>query len=312
MSKKINKLVLLTPLLTLIFTQPSFACLSCGCGTSSSSSDLSSVGGASSIFSKDKSFLLQIGSSYKNINGSFNELSLWNKKPVDSDLTSIQNTFSLMYFPIKDFSISIQTPMLMNFFSKATFGTFGSINPTDLDFVQGISFGDTSTQLTYKAYESNNFAIVPWLKLDIPTGQSTGKPENISGSGVFKLNSGILSIKTLDKFEFILNLGYQHPLSANSNSNNTFYAGNAFMGQFNVNYQLTDKIKIGLGTNGFIGTWLYGKDSTITSKIKLTSSIQYDLSMFNGIGISSGYDPNFLGMNSSTDANLNLVFYQFY
>lgn len=312
MKKVFNISILSILSVFLFYSDPSFACLSCGCGTSGASSDLSSVGGASSIFSKDKSFLLQIGSSYKDINGSFNELGLWNQKPTDSNLSSIQNTFSLMYFPLKDFSVSIQAPLLFNFFSKATYGTFGSINPTDIDYSNGNSFGDMSTQLTYKAYEMNNFALIPWAKLDIPTGQASGKPENISGSGVFKLNAGLLSIQTLDKFEFILNLGYQHPLNTNSISNNNFYSGNAFMGQFNTNYQFTEKVKAGLGFNGFIGTWLYAKDSSITSKIKLTSSIQYEFSMFNGIGISFGYDPSLLGKNSSTDSNLNLVFYQFF
>ena len=304
--------LLLIPLIFLSLEKPSEACLSCGCGSSSSSSDLGANGGASSIFAKDKLFLLQLGSSYRDTNGSFNELGTWNKKPTDSNLSSLQNTFSLMYFPIKNLSLGLQIPVLANFMNKASFGSFGSIAPTDLSFTYGISLGDISTQVAYKVFEANDFALIPWIKVDLPTGDSSGKPENISGSGVFKLNGGLLGIKTYNKFEFIFNLGYQQPLGIPVNANSNFYPGNALMAQFNSNYQFNEKIKAGLGINGFVGKLLYSNSSIPTSKIKLTASGQYDFTMYNGVGISTGYDPQFLGANTTTDINLNLVFYQFF
>lgn len=308
----ITKLLFLASFSLLLNIKPAFACLSCGCGTSGSSSDLGSIGGASAIFAKDKKFLLQIGSSYRDINGSFNELGKWYDKPSESMLSSLQSTLGLMYFPVRNFSIGVQLPLMVNFLSKAAYGSFGSIAPTDLNFTSGASLGDISTQLTYKVYEENNFALIPWFKADLPTGQSVGNPENLSGSGVLRLNGGVLGIKTIDKFEFLLNLGYQHPFGVPVSFNTNFYPGNALIGQVNGNYQIFGNLKAGLGISGFAGKLLYSNNSMPTFKIKFTASLQHDLSMYHGIGISAGYEPRFLGANTTTDTNLNIVFYQFF
>lgn len=296
----------------LILSQKSFACLGCSCGSSSSSSDLGTIGAISGIFSKNKSFLLQFGISYRDITGSFNEISKWNTKPEDSNISSLSNNISLMYFPDKNISIGIQVPIIINFFSNASYGSYGSIIPTDSNFKSSSSLGDINFQFTYKVYEENNLGFIPWIRLEIPTGQSVGDIENISGSGLFKPSLGIIGIKSFGKFEIIFNIGYQYPLGSPVNSNISFYPGEAIMSQINTNYEIIRNIKIGLGLSTFYGKLLYNNNSLSVFKSKILSTLQYEFSMYNGIGLSIGYEPYYYGKNITTENNINLVFYQFF
>ncbi len=299
-----------------LLNNPVYACLSCGCSSSGSSSDLGSLGAASSIFSKGKMFLFQLGSGLRSINGTFNEIGNWNPSPTDSGLYSLQNTLGLMYFPTTEISLGIQLPLVSNFLSKATWGSFGSIAPTDLPNTSiGTGLGDINLQATYKFYDddSSNFASAIWGKGSIPTGSNNGKPENMTGSGVTSIAAGIFGIKKLGKFEILANIGYQQPLGKSPNNTKSFSVGNAFLYQLQGSYQINPDFKAGLGLSGIIGKWLFTNSDTsmTTSKIGFLVNAQYDLTPYNGIGLSIGYDPKFLGTNAMTDNSLNIVFYQF-
>lgn len=259
--------------------------------------------------------MFQFGNSIKNTNGSFNELGNWNPTPLDSSIYTMQNTMSMMYFPTSEISLGFQLPFVANALSKATWGSFGSIAPTALtQSVLGTSLGDISFQGTYKIYDNNtnNFASSIWSKIDLPTGQATGRAENLSGSGVSKITGGLFAIKRLEKFEFIGNIGYQKPLG--NLSYNTFSVGNAFMYQGQTNYQVNHIFKFGLGFIGVVGEWLYNKNNNaiLTNKIKLVASSQYDFSFYEGISLALSYDPQLFGRNTTTDTALNIVFYQYF
>jgi hypothetical protein len=311
-----KKLLISCLVLLSILDKPVFACLSCGCESSGSSSDLSSLGAGSGIFSKGKSFLVQFGSSLKNINGSFNENGVWNNKPSDSSILSLQNTLGLMYFPTKELSFGLQIPLISNFLSGASWGAFGSISPTDItNTLVGTSIGDLNLQGTYKFYENNEFdlASVIWIRTGLPTGAINVNSENMTGNGIFSLSGGAFAIKKLYNFEFLANVGYQLPLAKIAQNTGYFSVGNAFLYQLQTNYQIKPELKVGLGINGILGNWLLtnNEQNMSTGKIRLNLSAQYDLTMFNGIGLNIGYDPQILGKNSMTDSSLNVVFYQY-
>lgn len=289
------------------------ACLSCGCGTSGALSDMGAMGGLSGIFSKNKSFLFQLGSSFRNINGSFNELGDWNSVPLDSHIFSLQHTASLMYFPDKNLSLGAQLPIVTNVLNQASWGNFGSISPTDIGSRAATSLGDISLQATYKAWEINDLALGAWLRTDFPTGRISGPSESLSGSGVLKASGGVFSIKKINKFEILANIGYQQPLALSENYISPFYAGNALLYQVQANYPLNMNLRLGGGVSGYIGNWASqnNKSSGISTKFKLLLSAQYDVTMYDGIGLGIAYDPRFGGLNSSTDTSLNLVFYHY-
>jgi hypothetical protein len=301
-------------LLFITFTgQPAMACLSCGCESSGSSADLGAIGAASGIFSKGKKFILQVGSGLRIVNGSFNEQGHWFPTPVNSSLLSMQNTLGLMYFPLPEISLGLQFPLVSNFLSGAAWGAFGSIAPTELGGTSsGTAVGDLSFQGTYKFYENNefNFASAVWARASLPTGQMNGKPEFLTGSGITSLTGGIFALKKYGSLELLVNAGYQQPLSRPAES--SFSVGNAFLYQLQANYQFTPEFKGGLGINGLLGNWLLAVNnkSMSTSKLKLTANAQYDLTLFNGLGLSIGYDLS--GANAITDTTLNLVFYQYF
>lgn len=299
-----------------VLNKPVYACLSCGCESSGSSSDLGSLGAASGIFSKGKKFLVQFGTGLRHINGSFNENGIWNSKPSDSSIYSLQNTLGLMYYPTKELSVGLQMPLISNFLSGASWGTFGSISPTDLsNTLTGSAIGDMSLQGSYKFYDNNewNLASAVWLRGGLPTGFISGGAESMTGNGIYSLSGGAFLIKKISNFEVLANIGYQVPLAKASQNTGYFSIGNAFLYQFQSNYQVTPEFKTGLGISGIIGNWLLNNNNQTmgTSKIRLNASGQYDLSMFNGIGINIGYDPQILGSNSMTDTSVNLVFYQY-
>jgi hypothetical protein len=309
LKNKLKALATVT-VITLAFLgqQPALACLSCGCGTSGASTDLGALGGASAIFAKDKKFLFQFGNSVRNINGSFNETGVWNTRPVDSQLLTFQNAIGLMYFPTQEISFGVTVPVVSNYLNRATWGSFGSIAPTDSTKASfGLALGDIGAQVTYKFLEIDDLAFAGWLQSEFPTGQINGNPENVSGSGLFKLMGGVFGIKKIGNFEILGNLGYQQPLS--KVESNTI--GSALLYQLQSNYQLTNDLKMGLGVNGFWGSWSMVGHTMPSTKVKFMVTGQYDLSIYNGIGVGLGYDPHFFGQNSTTDLSFNLVFYQF-
>ena len=310
-----RKIILLAIFLLVTVTPKVLACLSCSCQSSGVSSELGALSGGSGIFSKGKHFMFQFGSSFLSTTGSVNELGNWNPTPLVSSIYTMQNTMSMMYFPTSEISLGLQVPFVANILSKATWGNFGSIAPTALSqSMIGTSLGDLSFQGTYKIYDDNisNFASSIWGKVDLPTGQATGRAESLSGSGVSKITGGFFAIKRLESFELIGNLGYQKPLG--NLSYNNFSIGNALMYQGQANYQVNHIFKVGLGFIGVLGEWLYNKNNNaiLTNKIKLVATSQYDFSFYEGISLALSYDPQLFGRNTTTDTALNIVFYQYF
>lgn len=304
-------------MISALYNQSVYACLSCGCESSGSSSDLGSLGAASGIFSKGKKFLVQFGSGLRSINGTFNEYGIWNPKPVDSNIYSMQNTLGLMYYPTNELSLGIQLPFISNFLTGASWGSFGSISPTDTtNTLSGSSIGDINLQASYKFYDNNklDLASALWIRSGLPTGIVNSVPESMTGNGIYSISSGAFLIKKLNSFEFLANIGYQLPIAKASQNTGYFSVDNAFLYQLQTNYQITPEFKTGIGINGIIANWLLnktGNEKINTSKIRLNISGQYDLSFFNGIGLNIGYDPHILGANSMTDTSINIVFYQY-
>lgn len=293
------------------FSTNANACLSCGCGSSGVSGDLGALGGTSSIFSKGSKFMVQLGTSYRNVTGSFNESGKWSSMPIDGNISSVQSSLGLMYMPIQDLSIGIQAPLNINFLSKASWGSFGSISPTDLSPTSGISMGDMNVQGTYKFFEHDDLAFAGWLGLSLPTGNAQGNPENLSGSGVVSGSAGILALKQWNNFEVFANLGYQHPFSSPINTNTVFYIGNSLMYQVQGNYKITDNIRIGLGLSGYTGQLLFNSQSMGVGSLRIIPSVQYDFDVYRGIRAAYGYNPGLFSSNSLSDSTFYLVFYNF-
>lgn len=308
------KTALLSAVCVLSFSGSAYACLSCGCGSSGVSGDLGALGGTSSIFSKGSKFLVQFGSSYRIIDGSFNESGHWNPMPTGGIVNSFQNSLSLMYMPTQDLSFGIQAPLVTNILSKATWGSFGSIDATDIDTKTGISLGDLNLQGTYKFLETdNNFALAGWLNIGLPTGNASGQTENLSGSGVFSGSGGVLALKQWNNFETFLNIGYQVPFGNPQNTSTAFYIGQSLLYQVQGNYKITDNLRLGLGINGYFGKWLFSNNSQSLniSSLKIVPSVQYDFDVYNGIRFAVGYNPKFGGTNSLTDISIYTVLYHF-
>lgn len=292
---------------------PAWACLSCGCGGSGTSSDLGAVGGAAAIFSMGHRWLVQEGVSFRSISGSFNERGTWNPVPVDGSLSSFQSTLGLSYFPTLNTSFGIQLPVVANALDKATWGPLGSINPTDLQRATGATVGDVAIQGTAKLYEAPWWAVAGWLGGSAPTGTSTGDPQTLSGAGVYNASGGLVLLAQPGDWELSANLGYQRPLTQPTFTASTFYIGEAFMYQAQVNRRLNDTFRAGLGLNGYTGQGRFGATDLPfnMAKIKVVPSLQVALTQTEGVRLAAGLDPTVAGANAMTDMTVYAVFYQY-
>lgn len=293
---------------------PASACLSCGCGGSGTSADLGAVGGASSIFSMGHRWLIQEGVSSRAITGTFNELGSWNPTPVGGSLVSMQSTLGLTYFPAEGASLGLQLPLIANALDGASWGPMGSINPTDTPRSVGAGLGDVAMQGSYKLAEGGQWALAAWGGASLPTGQSTGEAQFLSGAGVVSGLGGLIGVTQLGAWEFSGNLGYQRPLFGRPPlTASTFYVGDAWLYQLQGNYAFNETVRVGLGLNGFAGQGRFGPADIAVpmTKIKLVPSVQYAFGDTEGVRLAFGYDPASLGQNSLTDFSLYAIFYQF-
>lgn len=325
----------------LVFAPPAQACLSCGCGGSGSSADLGAIGGASSLFSSGKHWLIQTGATYRQVNGSFNERGTWHTAPADSLMQSYQAVLGVNYFPDDQWTIGLQIPFQSNGLSGASWGSFGSIAPNDLPLQYGGGVGDIQVQGAYKFGETLTTGWAAWSSLSLPSGRvDTATPANTTGSGVGALAGGILGVyKPAASFqqsaprdfwdwwnsrnaEYLINIGYSQALNAPPSQISPFFQGQSLMTQLQANLSLFPQWTVGLGLNGQIGLWSAGNSTQSnqtaemplqwSSRWRVVPSVQYELSMTQGVRLATGVDLPLLGSNSLTDVSAHLVYYQFF
>lgn len=333
-----KKLLLgLSTCFALSLSSPVQACLSCGCGGSGSSADLGAIGGASSLFSSGQRWLIQSGLSYRQVTGSFNEMGTWNPTPKDSLMQSYQGVLGVNYFLDNQWTFGLQVPFQLNGLQGASWGSFGSIAANDLPMQYGGGLGDIQAQAAYKFFESQEIGWAAWSSLNVPTGRI--EPEaaaQTTGSGVAALAGGILGVyKPAPAFqnaaprdlwdwwstrntEYLVNVGYSHALNTPPSQASPFFQGQSLMAQLQANVSLVPQWTVGLGLNGQLGLWSAGSSANAGERVQLSSrwrivpSVQYELSMTQGIRMAVGVDLPTLGSNSLTDASAHLVYYQFF
>lgn len=316
--------------------QPAQACLSCGCGGSGSSADLGAIGSASSLFSSGKRWLMQSGLTYRQVTGAFNERGTLNPPPEDSLIQSYQAVFGVNYFPDEHWTLGLQLPFQVNGLAGASWGSFGSIAPNDLPLNYGGGLGDIQIQGAYKFHETLDTGWAAWSSLSLPTGAITPEsPAQTTGSGVAALAGGLLGVyKPTPHFqmagpqdfnqwwfsrnsEYLFNIGYSQALNAPPEQASPFFQGQGLMAQLQANVSLFPQWTVGLGLNGQLGLWSGGANSENqpaqwSSRWRVVPSVQYELSMTQGVRLAAGMDLPLLGSNSLTDASAHLVYYQFF
>jgi hypothetical protein len=300
--------------LTLGPTLSAQACLSCGCGGTGSSADLGAIGGASSLFSGASKWLIQTGLSYRQITGSFNEQGKWNPMPSNSLMQGYQALLGVLYFPSPESSIGLQMPLQANFLSGASWGSFGSIAPTDRSGALGAGLGDIQLQGSYKFLEHENAALAAWGNLSLPSGQvNPANPEWTTGAGLATASAGLLALYKPDPdWEFFLNLGYARALGEPATTLSPFFLGQSLLYQVQANFQFLPRWHVGLGLNGQAGAWAAGGGSSQPAgKIKILPSLQYEFDRYQGVRLAFGVDLPVVGHNSQTDIAAYLIYYQF-
>ncbi len=323
------KILIFSAVLSLISQQNALACLSCGCGGSGSAADLGAIGGAASLFSGGNKWLIQSGGSFRQITGSFNETGRWNPPPADSLLQSYTGVLGVMYFPTVNASIGLQLPVQGNHLSNASWGSFGSINPTDSGASFGGGIGDIQVQGSYKFLELEQFALAGWSSLTLPTGAINAEsPTYTTGGGIPGISGGLLALykpmpsgsfegepswwDTLNG-EVFLNLGYAQALGTPPVQAGPFFQGQSLLWQLQGNLQFLPGWIAGVGLNGQIGAWTAGQGrSQLASRVKVVPSVQYEFSLTQGIRLAVGVDLPVLGANSLTDTSVYAVYYQFF
>lgn len=294
----------------LLLAQPAQACLSCGCGGSGSAADLGNA--AASLFAKDRQWLLQTGASLRSFSGSFNERGTWNPAPQDSQLLALNGIVSATYFPSLYSSLGVQVPLQGTALRGATWGPLGSIAPTDLGWQTGGGIGDIQLQGSYTFFSSLHWATAAWGNLTLPTGRAQGDPQALTGAGIWSGSAGVLGVfKPLETVELFVNLGYSLPFNTPDPATSPFFLGQALLWQAQGNWQFADRWRVGLGLTGHVGSWSGTRPAQLSSRIKITPSLQFEIDMYSGIRLGAGFDPPVWGSNNLTDNSLSLVYYQY-
>lgn len=299
--------------LCLALPVPAQACLSCGCGGSGSSADMGALSGSAGMFGQGRHWLLQQGLSLRTVTGSFNELGTWAPTPVGGSLQTLQGSIAVNYFPVDNIGIGITLPAAVNALNKASWGPFGSVSPTDLPQSVGGMIGDVTVQSTFKFWEEGALAVATFGGLTLPTGQATGDPSSLTGSGLWSGQLGLTGIGQWDDWEAIVSLGGQVPLGTLPNLTPTFALGPSLVYQVQGSYRLTNAWRLGLTANGYLGQTLMPGDqpASVASKLKLMPHTTFQWHPTQGVRAAVGIDPFTLGRNSMTDVTAFLVFFQY-
>jgi hypothetical protein len=271
------------------------------------------VGGASTLFATGHRWLVQEGVSFRSITGTFNERGTWNPTPVGGSLQTLQGTLGISYFPTVGTSVGIQLPVAANALDGASWGPLGSISPTDTPRATGASLGDFAAQVTGKLYEAPWWAVAGWAGGTLPTGTATGDPQFLSGAGVPSASAGLVLIAQPGEWELSANIGLQRPLGTPPLQASSFFVGESWLYQVQVNRRLTDILRGGLGLSGYAGQGRFGSSTQAVpmAKFKLVPSLQVALSDDDGLRLAVGWDPATAGTNAMTDVSVYAVFYQY-
>jgi hypothetical protein len=293
---------------------PAWACLSCGCGGSGSSADMGAVSGTAGMFGLGRHWLFQQGLNLRMVTGSFNELGTWAPTPVGGSLQTLQASVGVNYFPIANVGIGITVPAAINALNKASWGPFGSVSPTDLPASVGGMLGDLTVQGSFKFWEAGPFAAATWGSLTLPTGQSTGDPSSLTGSGLWSGQLGLTGLGQWGDWEAIASVGGQAPLGSSPTQISTFAVGPSLLYQVQGSYRLTEAWRLGMTASGYVGSTLIPGDQpvgSIAAKLKLMPHVTFQWQPTLGVRAALGIDPMTLGRNSMTDATLLLTFFQY-
>ncbi len=304
-------------------TEPAHAC-NCGCALPGSSADMTSVSGASTLFSSEGSFLYQTSLSARDVTGSFNENGSWTPKPQGSSLNTLQANLGVTYYPGNDWTFGIQVPLAANMLNGAQWTAQGAVVPIDTmegqsEFQTGGGLGDISLQTAYVAYRGEEIwpAIAFWGGLLMPTGNAAGEAAaTFTGSGVFSAQIGISALKMLGPVELSAGIGYQRPFSEPAAGVSTaFYVGQSILGQAQANWEVVPSWRLGLGASSFYGE-MAARDASPTAsklgKLKLTPSVEWRFLEGQGVRLAYGADPSpGPWVNAMTDQNLIVSYFRF-
>jgi hypothetical protein len=301
---------------------PAHAC-NCGCALPGSGADMTSVSGASTLFSSDANFLYQTSLSFRDVTGSFNENGSWTPKPLGSSLNTIQANLGVTYYPGNDWTFGLLAPMAANMLSGAQWAAQGAVVPIDTMEGQseqqfGGGLGDISLQTSYVAYRGDFWpSLALWGGVLLPTGNASGDAAaTFTGSGIFSAQLGVSALKMVGPVELSAGIGYQRPFSEPAADVSTaFYVGQSVLGQFQANWEILPAWRLGLGASSFYGE-MAARDTSPTAsklgKIKLTPSIEWRFMADHGVRLAYGADPApGPWVNTMTDQNLIFSYYRF-
>ncbi len=305
------------------FADPALAC-NCGCALPGSSADMTSVSGASTLFSSEANFLYQTSLSFRDVTGSFNESGTWTPKPQGSSLNTLQANLGVTYYPGNEWTFGLMVPMAANILNGAQWAAQGAVVPIDTMEGQseqqfGGGFGDITLQTSYIAYRGEDIwpSLALWGGLLMPTGNAAGEAAaTFTGSGTFSGQIGLSALKLLGPVELSGGIGYQRPFSEPAADVSTaFYVGQSLLGQFQANWEFAPSWRAGLGASSFYGE-MAARDTSPTAsklgKIKLTPSIEWRFLEGQGVRLAYGADPSpGPWVNSMTDQNLIFSYYRF-
>lgn len=322
---------LLLGLIAPLYASSAQACLSCSCGSSGSASDFGTLGAGASLFSGGRQWLMQSALSAQAITGSFNESGIWNPRPNNSSLLNLAGSLSAIYFPSQNLSLGLSLPLQLNVLDQVSWGTFGSLTPTDQGKTSGWGLADIQMQASYTLWEGAQTGVSIWSNISLPTGSiQPDQPAQTTGSGIPTLSAGLLGLYrskpnfrpleqdfaqwlTSRDWEALLNLGYAQALGTPPLQASPFFVGQSLLYQAQGNLTLTPQWTLGLGLNGQAGLWSSGQNRwQPASRIKLQPSIQYALNMNQGLRLALGADLPFLGVNQLSSISGNLVYYHFF
>ncbi len=293
----------------------------CCVSMSSSSSEFTTLSGSALQFSAPGKFLVQTGLNLRDVTGSFNERSAWTPKPTGSSLASLQATLGLTYFPTDGWSLGLHVPMAANRLHQAQWGSLGSVVPLDATAgsLSGGGLGDMLLQASAVAFRGDEIwpSLSLWLGLVLPSGNSTGSPENFTGSGVWSGLGGLSLLKISGPWELTASVGYQRPMTRPpAGATSTFYIGQVATAQTQVALEILPGWRLGLGASGYYGSLGNSDPATADSmlgKLKLMPSVEWRFVPEQGVRLAYGADPG-MGpqLNAMTDQTLFLVYYRYF
>lgn len=295
----------------------------CCVAMSSSSSEFTSLSGSALQFDTPGKFLVQSGLNLRDVTGSFNERSAWTPKPKGSNLTSLQGSLGITYFPTDGWSLGLHVPMAANRLNHAQWGAQGSVIPLDTTdgsgSLSGGGLGDMLLQASSVAYWGDDFwpSIAVWGGLTLPSGNAAGSPETFTGSGIWSGQLGLSFLKALGPWEITASVGYQRPLSRPADAaTNPFTIGQVATAQVQTAVEVLPGWRLGLGASGYYGTLASADPAmadSLLGKLKLLPSVEWRFASKQGVRLAYGADPaTGPQLNAMTDQTTYLVYYRYF